>query len=343
VTGGPDCGGGPDRGDGRPPGVERGEPEVVVVGSASRDLAGDDPRGWRLGGGVAYAALASARLGVRTAAVIGLDPQALESHELELLVRAGVELLRIPLPQGPVFRNVESPGGRVQTCVDPGCLLPIVAVPGAWRGARAWILAPVAGELDDAWADAIPTDAFVALGWQGMLRTLRAGALVARRVPAPGRLVRRSDVISLSEHDVAPGTRLEDLASFLHPGAWLVVTNGAAGGRLANVTASGLGRVARYPGIAAGREVDGTGAGDTFLAALVASVVRPAAGGAAAGESGPMPDLRFAAAAASFTVEEPGLKGVPDRAAVLRRLAVPAGQSLSEPPSSSTYSAKALR
>jgi len=316
---------------GRVPGAGPGGPEVVVVGSASRDLAGDDPRGWRLGGSVTYAALTNARLGVRTAAVIGLDPPAFESHELELLVRAGVELLRVPLPHGPVFRNVESRGGRVQTCVDPGRPLPLVAVPGAWRGARAWMLAPVAGELDDAWADQIPADAFVALGWQGLLRTLRAGALVIRRAPAPGGLVRRADVVSLSEHDFAPGTPLADLASFLHPGAWLVVTNGVAGGRLADVTASGLGRVERYPAIAAGREVDATGAGDTFLAALVASVVR-----ATAGEARPVPDLRFAAAAASFTVEGPGLKAVPDRAAVLGRLAGPSGQSFPEPPSSST-------
>jgi sugar/nucleoside kinase (ribokinase family) len=213
------------------------------------------------------------------------------------------------------------------------------------------VLAPVAGELDDAWVDPIPADAFVALGWQGLLRTLRTGALVTRRAPAPGRLVRRADVVSLSEHDVAPGTPLEDLASFLHPGAWLVVTNGAAGGQLADVTASGLGRVTRYPAIAAAREVDATGAGDTFLAALVASVVRTtpnagralAGGIAAAGEAWPVPDLRFAAAAASLTVEGPGLTAVPDRAAVLRRLAGPAGQSLPEPPSSSTYSAKAPR
>lgn len=331
-----------------------GKPDVVIVGAASRDLAGDDPRGWRLGGGVTYAALTSARLGVRTAAVIGLDPQAFESRELELLARAGVKLLRVPLPRGPVFRNVASPGGRVQTCLDPGRPMPLVAVPGAWRGAPAWILAPVAGELDDAWADPIPADAFVALGWQGLLRTLRAGALVIRRAPSPGRLVRRADMVSLSEHDVAPGTRLEDLASSLHPGAWLVVTNGAAGGQLAEVTASGLGRVVRYPAIAAGREVDATGAGDTFLAALVASVVRTTpdaagvVGGAAAGETMPGPDIRFAAAVASLSVEGPGLEAVPDREAVIRRLASPAGQSFPEasypePPSSSTYSTKAPR
>ncbi len=47
--------------------------EVLHVGSASRDLTDDDPRGWRLGGGVTYAALTTARLGLRTAAVVGVD------------------------------------------------------------------------------------------------------------------------------------------------------------------------------------------------------------------------------------------------------------------------------
>jgi sugar/nucleoside kinase (ribokinase family) len=334
-------------------GAGPGGPEVVVVGSACRDIASDDPRGWRLGGSVTYAALATARLGVRTAAIIGLDPPAFEAHELELLRRAGADVLRVPLPRGPVFLNVDTPGGRVQTCVDPGHPLPLGALPGAWRGVRAWVLAPVAGELDDAWADQIPADAYVALGWQGLLRTLRAGALVTRRAPAPGRLVRRADLVSLSEHDVEPGTSLEDLAACLHPGAWLVVTNGVAGGLLADVTAGGVERVARYLAIAAEREVDATGAGDTFFAALLASVVRPTpdaarsrAGGCAAGdappgearpgEARPVPNLRFAAATASFAVEGLGLEALPDRAAVLRRLAGPAGQSFPEPPSSST-------
>jgi sugar/nucleoside kinase (ribokinase family) len=336
---------------GRASGVAPGDPEVLVVGAASRDLAGEDPRGWRLGGGVAYAALTSARLGVRTAAVIGLDPLAFEAHELELLDEAGVALLRVTLAHGPVFRNTESAGGRVQACLDPGGPMPPLALPGSWRGARAWILAPVAGELDDAWADPIPADAFVALGWQGLLRTLRAGTRVARRAPVAGRLVRRADVVALSEDDVAPGTRPEDLAPLLHPGARLVVTRGASGGQLADVAGSGIGRVVRYPAIATGREVDATGAGDTFLAALVVSVLRTSPGVAraaagvseAADEAWPTPDLRFAAAAASFTVEGPGLIAVPGRAAVLRRLAGPAGQSFPAPPSSSTYSAKAPR
>src|SRR6476659_9204833 len=60
-------------------------PEVVVVGAASRDVVDDDPRGWRLGGGVSYSALAVARLGLPTRAVIGVDREASTASELDLL------------------------------------------------------------------------------------------------------------------------------------------------------------------------------------------------------------------------------------------------------------------
>ncbi len=343
--------------DDRVAGAGAREPEVVIAGSASRDIAPDDRRGWRLGGGVTYAALTCARLGIRAAAVIGLDPEASSAHELERLADAGVALCRVRLPRGPVFRNAEAAGGRIQTCLEPGLPLPRGAVPRAWRAAPTWILAPVAGEIDDAWAELIPAHAFVALGWQGLLRTLRAGARVERRAPAPGRLVRRADVVGVSEHDVAPGTSPADLAPLLHAGAWLVFTNGSAGGRIAEVGEDGLASVLRYPAVEAAAEVDATGAGDTFLAALVASVVAASRDGTGErpgsaeppvpkglkGATATLPDVRFAAAAALFTVEGPGLTTVPDRAAVQRRLAGGAGQSSPEPPSSPTYSANAPR
>ncbi len=109
------------------------------------------------------------------------------------------------------------------------------------------------------------------------------------------------------------------------------------------MTTGGLGAVARYPAFAVADEVDATGAGDTYLAALVAGLIRPArpstrsgGGFGAAGDPGSTPDVAFAAAAASFTVEGPGLSRVPDLAAVRRRLAGAAAQLLAEPPSSST-------
>jgi sugar/nucleoside kinase (ribokinase family) len=219
-----------------------------------------------------------------------------------------------------------------------------VALPPGWADAAAWILAPVAAELPDAWSEAVGVDAFMALGWQGLLRTLRAGGSVTRRRPETHRLVARADLVALSEHDIAPGTRPGDLASFLKPGAWLVVTAGAGGGIYGRVTAGALGAIARYAAFAVAGAVDATGAGDTFLAALVASLIHSAGpsstrSGGAAGAARvpwPVPDVAFAAAAASFTVEGPGLAPVPDLAAVRRRLAGAASQSFAEPPSSST-------
>ena len=89
-------------------------PEVVVVGAASRDLVDDDPRGWRLGGGVSYAALTLARLGLRVGALIGADRLAAESRELHVLRDAGVDVAVARLDRGPVFINTETPNGRIQ-------------------------------------------------------------------------------------------------------------------------------------------------------------------------------------------------------------------------------------
>src|SRR5512132_1377510 len=103
--------------------------EVVHVGSACRDIAPDDPRGWRLGGGVTYAALTTARLGLRTAAVVGADPEAIGASELDTLRAAGVDTLVVPLSEGPIFHNQETAAGRVQTVIAPGVPLEPVPLP----------------------------------------------------------------------------------------------------------------------------------------------------------------------------------------------------------------------
>ena len=291
--------------------------EVVHIGSASRDLTTDDPRGWRLGGGVTYAALTTARLGLRTAALIGIDDAAATAAELDLLRAAGVELLLVRLPEAPVFDNRETPAGRIQICHAVGRPLEVQTLPAAWLAATAWSLVPVAGEVADAWAGSIPAAAYVALGWQGMLRHLVVGRRVARRPPTPSPLLRRADLVGVSHHDVEPGTSVTSLAGLLHPGADLLVTQGTRGGFLFRVGDGRPQEALRYLPTATDRETDPTGAGDTFLAALLASVLRPAIVGRA--RSRRSPDLRFAAAAGSLAVEGPGLSAVPDRAAVLVR------------------------
>ena len=109
------------------------------------------------------------------------------------------------------------------------------------------------------------------------------------------------------------------LAGFLRRGADLLITEGQAGGLFIRVGDEGARDAYRYLPTATDRETDPTGAGDTFLAALLASVLRPAIVGRS--RSRRSPDLRFAAAAGSLAVEGPGLSAVPDRAAVLVRRA----------------------
>src|SRR5688572_26876173 len=304
--------------------MTRPQIEVVHVGSACRDIAPEDPRGWRIGGGVMYAALTTARLGLRTAAVVGVDDAAAGAAELAMLREAGVEILRVPLPEGPIYHNLETPAGRVQTCVQPGVPLPLAALPPAWLAAPGWSVVPVAGEVRDDWADVIPAGAHVAVAWQGFLRDLRAGEHVRQLAPRPSPILRRADLVGVSRHDVGRDVPLSALERLLRPGADLLITEGDAGGLLIRLGTDTPAELLRYRSPASGQEVDPTGAGDTFLAALHASGLR------AAGEGAPTADLRrairdgldlrFAAAAGSLVVEDWGLAGVPGSAAVTARL-----------------------
>ena len=107
------------------------KPDVVIVGAATRDLNDEVPRGWLLGGGVTYGALALARLGVRTGVLLGLDDDARTAPELDLIRDAGAEIVEVPLAKGPVFRNTETLAGRVQTCDGPSDPVPVAALPDA--------------------------------------------------------------------------------------------------------------------------------------------------------------------------------------------------------------------
>ena len=290
--------------------------DVIHIGSACRDIAPDDPRGWRLGGGVTYSSLTTARLGLRTGAVVGVDSQGRSASELDLLREAGVDLMLVPLPEAPIFHNLETAAGRVQTCVQVGVPVPATPLPESWQAAAAWCIAPVAGEVTDVWAAAIPPHAFVAVAWQGFLRRLAAGERVVRKPPATSALLSRADIVGASHHDLDPGTRLDELLPFLKPGGRLLITQGHEGGLLLSTGADGGPRTLRYHAARADAEEDPTGAGDVFLAALVATVVRPEVGG----RRGQPLDLGLAAAVGSLVVERPGLSGVPERAALRRRL-----------------------
>ena len=291
---------------------------MVHVGNVTRDIDPGDPRGWRAGGGVTYASLTSARLGLRSAALIGADPTTTGARELDLLRAAGVDVRIVQIGQGPIFDNLETEHGRVQTCVEPGEALPVVELPASWLAAEAWMVVPIAAETGPEWAVAIPRAARLALGWQGLLRQLVAGQRTGRKPPQHGPLVDRADLIGVSQADLDPGTTIAELNAVLRKGTRVVLTDGPAGGVLFEATERGPANETAYDAVPS-THVDPTGAGDVFLAALCAAWLGHDQGVA---ESGPTrDDLRFAAAAGGLVVEGVGLPAVPDRAAVLARLA----------------------
>ena len=288
----------------------------VVIGSASRDIAASDPRGWRVGGAVTYAGLALARLGLRPRILLGADEAAQSADELELLRAADAVLRIVPLDHGPVFDNREVDGVRAQVGLERGDPIPVEAFPERWRTATDWLFGPVADELDDAWAEVPPPGSHVALGWQGLLRDLPRCQLVRRRNPVRTPLLARAGLVGVSRLDLDPATDIEELGAFLAPGTTLVVTDGPAGGTVWRADGARARMARRYPAIPAARVLDSTGAGDAFLAGLVAARMRhPLAGSGRRGT-----DLRLAAALGSLTVEDAGVRGVPTLAAVAQRL-----------------------
>ena len=190
-------------------------------------------------------------------------------------------------------------------------------LPVEWRSVRGWFLGGVAEELGDEWAETFPADALVATGWQGLLRRIVAGERVVRRAPSAGALVARTDLMGVSRDDLDPDAVLDDLCRLLRPGATLALTQGVRGGLAMTATASGAGRMRRWPSLEADVIVDPTGAGDVFLATLFAARLEPRLIG---GRTDLHLDLRLAAAAASLVLEGPGLLGVPDREALRARV-----------------------
>lgn len=283
-------------------------PIALVVGAASRDVTAEDPRGWRLGGAVMFAAIALARLGVDVRALIGADREAAAASELELLRSAGVAMAIAHLESGPVFDNVEHLYLAACDRITPS------SIPRRWTsGFDAVLFAPVAAEVGDDWADMVTSDPapVVALGWQGLLRVLEPNTLIRPRPPWSSPLVRAAQLVVVSEVDIAGAMRPEDVRALLRPDATLVWTEGERGGIVFGTSVDGqVAAPRRFPAIPSDGLVDPTGAGDVFLASMLAATLIPSLGD----------PLVVAAAAASLTVEGPGLLGVSDLAAVRRRM-----------------------
>jgi sugar/nucleoside kinase (ribokinase family) len=298
----------------------RRRPNVLVVGSASRDIDPTDRRGWRLGGAVTYAALAVARLGLPCRVLIGVDDEAASAHELGLLLAAGCEIEYARLRRGPIFDNQETPTGRHQIAHSPSDRIGLRELPRRWRDSDAVLLGPVADELGPAWASAFPASTLVGIGWQGLMRRLTPGKPVELLPLRPLALIARADIAVTSVEELRQVGGHATLARLIpRDGQQVLVSNGPRPLlHLERVAGALRGHVmAVEPAV---RVADTTGAGDTLLAGWLAGLAATRAAGVQAGASRL---IRFATTTATVRVESGGLAEMPDLRALCDRLLRP--------------------
>jgi len=281
---------------------------VVVIGHVTRDELADGEA--RLGGAGSYGAVAAARAGVATTTVVTVgrprDPllaplRATPGIALACAADGGEEMTTFALGYAADGRRTLALTRRVRS-------IAIDDVPAAARGAGVVAyVGPVAGECDRALVTALGAR-FVGVGLQGWLRRAGEGGRVEPALAAEALDPPPVDLAVVSEEDHPEVDAVA--ARFVAAGSIVAVTRGARG---ATVLAPGRARPIAIAAAPA-REVDPTGAGDTFGVVLTL--------GLAAGQSIEDAGARaaWAAARAVETRAAPAAPGAARRPGAARQL-----------------------
>jgi len=287
-------------------------PEFLTIGHVTKDVHADGS--FSLGGTVTFAALTAYHLGLAAGVVTCADAQLV--HDLPSYLN-GIALQAHPSLQTTTFANYYQEGFRTQYLHARAEPLQVTDVPEAWHQAPIILLGPLAQELSPEFVTLFPRHpgTIIAATPQGWLRRWDANGRVW---PTPWleaeRVLPFLDVLILSHDDLLPfadGNRA-DADAILRRWSMhvplLVATDGRHGATLfrRGVTQ----RFAAYPA----QEVDPTGAGDVFAAAFLVHLHR---------HGDPERAADFANCVASFSVEQPGIQGIPTLPMVEKRLRVP--------------------
>ena len=268
--------------------------DYLAVGHVTEDVWADGRATQRRktpGGTVMYASRAARRLAqhvnVFTAAALTFDlPDTFPDIRVQRLIA----------PTTTEFENIYTPKGRVQ--VTRPCDV-ILQPSDAFflREAAIVHLAPVCNEVSSDFVEAVRRDAFVGVTPQGWLRRWDAQGHVTQQAgnwTDAGKIFARANAVVTSIEDIN--------------GDWSVAHDWAAQARLLIVTQSELGCTAFINGqptqVPAPHvtEVDPTGAGDIFAAALFIALQR--------GDE-PIDACTFACCLAAQSVTRPQLEGLP--------------------------------
>jgi 1D-myo-inositol 3-kinase len=285
-------------------------PNFLAIGHVTKDLHPDGT--FSLGGTVTFAALAAYRLGLVPTIVTSADADLLS--RLPSLLSPAIPVQAIPSAETSTFVNVYAQGFRTQYLRARASTIQPEHIPTTWRDLPVVLLGPLAQELTPEILSVFPRrpGRILAATPQGWLRRWDADGRVW---PTPWRdaeqVLPLLDVLILSHDDLLPfanGSRTEADAIL---NAWsqrvplLVATDGRHGATLYQ-----QGVPTSFPAYPA-HEVDPTGAGDVFAASFLAHLYQH-------GDSAQA--TNFANCAASFSVEQPGISGIPTPEQVAQRL-----------------------
>jgi len=270
--------------------------DFVAVGHVTLDQT---PSGTRPGGAAYYAALTARQLGLRAALLTSFGPDfPVEALPDDLAV------VNVPSDRTTIFTLDSSARRRQLTLRARATDIEADHLPGDWGRAPLVMLCPVMNEVDPALAGSF-ADASLGVLPQGWMRRRGAGGVITQDQWEDADLVLpHAQLVVVSLEDIEPFQKLALEWFQLVPLA--AVTRGAEGGIL-------FVNGERYhvePDRAV--EVDATGAGDVFAAALLVAYHR---------EGNPWEAAAAAACAAAASVEAAGVAGIPDRALLSSRLA----------------------
>lgn len=277
--------------------------DLLVVGNVTRDLLENSPGSdhYLLGGTVSFAAVTGVRLGKRTAVIT----RAAAETDLSVLP-AEIDLHRLDSATTTTFANIYTDAGRIQYCYTPAPPIYAADIPDSLTNARAVLLGPIANEVGD--------DVPLRFGPSTMLGAVPQGWM--RQWDGEGRVTSKSwdsmmaflphlDVLILSKEDIDGD--LSRLTPFFAHVPLVIMTEYRDGSTVYRQLANGDQTITRVPSRPA-REVDPTGAGDTFATAFLIHFQET-------GDA--VQSARFANVTASFGVEAAGVSGIPDRETVL--------------------------
>ena len=263
-------------------------PRILIVGHLTEDMT---PEGPRLGGAAAFAGLLARRFGARVTILTAVD-----ATFPYLGMLAGIRVRRLASPDRTRFANrYAADGSREQTILSRARVIPERDIREAVEElppGSAVFYGPVANELGGTGLLPRPRGrgAFAAAAPQGLLRRRAArGRIWIRWAPGIAERLGGLDLVSVSAGEIPEATKVAVPI--------LAVTHGRRG---AAIRRAGMPEtpVKAVPAV----EVDPTGAGDVFAAALSVALWRGWALDRAA---------RLAAAAAAISVESPGTRGIP--------------------------------